>query len=97
MMPKKVSILLSALCLSAAAPTTVLAQEVGDFQLKTETRKNPENTPRPVFPVPSERQMKWNETEFYAFFHYTGRRICRSCKGIFEKFFFSFGHSTDDI
>lgn len=70
MMPKKVSILLSALCLSAAAPTTVLAQEVGDFQLKTETRKNPENTPRPVFPVPSERQMKWNETEFYAFFHY---------------------------
>ena len=70
MMPKKVSILLSALCLSAAAPTTVLAQEVGDFQLKTETRTNPENTPRPVFPVPSDRQLKWNETEFYAFFHY---------------------------
>lgn len=29
-----------------------------------------QNEPRPVFPVPTERQMKWQETEFYAFFHY---------------------------
>ena len=31
---------------------------------------NPDNEPRPVFPVPSERQVLWNETEFYAFFHF---------------------------
>ena len=29
-----------------------------------------DNEPLPVFPVPSERQMKWQETEFYAFFHF---------------------------
>ena len=31
---------------------------------------NPDNEPAPVHPLPSERQLKWNETEFYAFFHY---------------------------
>ena len=35
-----------------------------------QTLPNPDNEPREVFPVPSERQMKWQETEFYAFFHY---------------------------
>ncbi len=30
----------------------------------------PDNEPLPVHPVPTERQVKWNETEFYAFFHY---------------------------
>jgi len=31
---------------------------------------NPDNEPKPCHPVPSERHMLWNETEFYAFFHY---------------------------
>ena len=29
-----------------------------------------DNEPANVFPVPTERQLKWNETEFYGFFHY---------------------------
>lgn len=31
---------------------------------------NPDNEPVPVHPVPHPRQLKWQETEFYAFFHY---------------------------
>ena len=31
---------------------------------------NADNEPVPVHPIPSERQVKWNETEFYAFFHF---------------------------
>ncbi len=52
----------------ASAPWTGAAQ--GSFTLKSETRANPDNEPAPVFPVPSARQLKWNETEFYGFFHY---------------------------
>ena len=40
------------------------------FQLKAEAPANPDNAPLPVHPVPSDRQLLWNETEFYAFFHY---------------------------
>lgn len=29
-----------------------------------------ENEPRPVFPVPSANQLRWQEMEFYAFFHW---------------------------
>lgn len=64
---KKISIFLSALCLTAV-PAVMQAQS--EFQLKPETVTDPDNQPRPVFPVPSERQLKWNETEFYGFFHY---------------------------
>ena len=35
-----------------------------------QTLDNPENEPANVFPIPSARQMMWQETEFYAFFHY---------------------------
>lgn len=59
--------LLSALCLTASMPVSVSAQEL---KLVNETPANPNNTPAPVFPVPTDRQLKWNETEFYAFFHY---------------------------
>ena len=52
----------------AVAPVGMNAQ--GQFGLKQQILDNPENTPKPVFPVPSARQLKWNETEFYAFFHY---------------------------
>lgn len=38
--------------------------------LETQELANPDNEPAPVHPVPSERQLLWNETEFYAFFHY---------------------------
>lgn len=31
---------------------------------------NPDNAPAPCHPVPHKRQILWNETEFYAFFHY---------------------------
>ena len=41
-----------------------------EFSLVTQTLSNPDNEPAPVFPVPSDRQLKWNETEFYAFYHY---------------------------
>lgn len=40
------------------------------FDLQTQVPANPENVPAPVHPVPHERQVKWMETEFYAFFHY---------------------------
>ena len=65
---KKISILLSALCLTTVVPTAAQAQS--EFQLKQESLSNPDNVPAPVFPVPSDRQLKWNETEFYAFYHY---------------------------
>lgn len=41
-----------------------------EFKLDTKVPTNVENEPRPVFPVPSARQLAWNQTEFYAFFHY---------------------------
>lgn len=69
MITKKTRALLCAMLgVMAVSPTTVNAQD--DFGLVEQTLPNPENTPLPVFPVPSERQLKWNETEFYAFFHY---------------------------
>lgn len=41
-----------------------------ELSLVNQTLSNSENEPLPVFPVPTERQLKWNETEYYAFFHY---------------------------
>ncbi len=66
---KKISIMLSALMLAVGTPSVALAQSA-DFTLDTATPDLSENEPRPVFPVPSARQLKWNQTEFYAFFHY---------------------------
>ena len=42
----------------------------GEFQLVEQTLTDADNQPLAVHPVPSERQLLWNETEFYAFFHY---------------------------
>ena len=64
------SLLLMALCLPPLLNDAVGQSKQSQFQLKQCNVANPENTPRPVFPVPSRRQMLWNETEFYAFFHY---------------------------
>lgn len=41
-----------------------------NISVQSQTLPNPDNEPAPVFPVPSERQLKWQSTEFYAFFHY---------------------------
>ena len=40
------------------------------LKIKPEAPANPDNEPAPVHPLPSDRQLDWNETEFYAFFHY---------------------------
>lgn len=48
------------------APAVAFAQ----LSPNAQTLANPENEPLPVHPVPSQRQILWNETEFYAFFHY---------------------------
>ena len=40
------------------------------LEIKPEFRSNPDNEPLEVHPVPHPRQLKWQETEFYAFFHY---------------------------
>lgn len=57
-----------ALCLAFYPPLNLGAQS--EFQLVQQTLDNPDNEPAPVFPVPTERQLKWNQTEFYGFFHY---------------------------
>ena len=36
----------------------------------SQTIRNPDNIPAPLHPVPSDRQLAWQETEFYGFFHY---------------------------
>ena len=59
---------LTALALTASA--TSFAQTNTVMTLKTQIAPNAENEPRPVFPVPTDRQWKWQQTEFYAFFHY---------------------------
>ena len=46
------------------------AHAQSEFHLQQQTLANPDNEPAPVHPVPSPRQLKWQETEFYAFFHY---------------------------
>ena len=58
---KKITIMLSALCLAAGLPSTVKAQ-APELTLDATTPDMSENEPRPVFPVPSARQLKWNQT-----------------------------------
>ena len=41
-----------------------------EFEIVAQTLSDADNQPLAVHPVPSERQLLWNETEFYAFFHY---------------------------
>ena len=54
--------------LLAGSVCSVSAQNT--FTLDNTTPANADNEPAPVFPVPTDRQLKWQETEFYAFFHY---------------------------
>ena len=50
----------------AMLPVASFAQ----LQVAQQEPKNAANEPVAVHPVPHERQLKWQETEFYAFFHY---------------------------
>ncbi len=52
----------------ALIPLAITAQS--EFTVVDNVRENPDNEPAPVHPVPNKRQILWNETEFYAFFHY---------------------------
>ena len=54
--------------LLAGSVCSVSAQNT--FTLDNTTPANADNEPAPVFPVPTDRQLRWQETEFYAFFHY---------------------------
>ena len=54
--------------LAALAASGMKAQS--EFTLINEAPANPDNEPVAVQPVPTERQILWNETEFYGFFHY---------------------------
>ena len=50
----------------ALLPVSTFAQ----MEAVPEIPNNPDNEPVAVHPVPHARQLKWQETEFYAFFHY---------------------------
>ena len=67
---KRLYTILMSLCLPTLAAMSVAQTGNGMFKVEQQVLDNPDNTPRPVFPVPSRRQMLWNATEFYAFFHY---------------------------
>lgn len=58
------------LALLAFAAVSATGKAQSEFELVTQTLSNPDNEPAAVHPVPSDRQLKWQETEFYAFFHY---------------------------
>lgn len=58
----------SLLFILAVIPLSTWAQS--GLTMRAESPANPDNEPVPVHPVPSERQMLWQQTEFYAFFHY---------------------------
>ena len=66
LMDKKILLFLAL----SAAGYPLCSQAQSQFKLQTQEIKNADNEPAPVFPVPSDRQLKWNETEFYAFYHY---------------------------
>lgn len=47
-----------------------VAMNADELPLVTQTFEYPDNEPAPCHPVPTQRQIEWNKTEFYAFFHY---------------------------
>lgn len=59
----------TALCLGLLG-TAPVAHAQSVLPLVEQILPNPDNEPVPVHPVPHPRQLKWQETEFYAFFHY---------------------------
>ena len=63
------SILPKKLLFSIISVTSLFSVQA-ELILKETIPSNPDNEPAPVHPLPTDRQVKWNETEFYAFFHY---------------------------
>lgn len=55
-----IAIIWAAACFSVNAQLPLIHESIG----------NPDNEPAPVHPVPHPRQLKWQEVEYYAFFHY---------------------------
>lgn len=52
---------------SCAFAISVMADEL---PVVSQSYTYPDNEPAPCHPVPTSRQLKWQELEFYAFFHY---------------------------
>ncbi|MDE7388059.1 MAG: alpha-L-fucosidase, partial [Muribaculaceae bacterium] len=61
---------LKACAVTLLASGGLCANAQQELQLVNQTLANPDNEPADVHPVPHDRQVKWMETEFYAFFHY---------------------------
>jgi len=56
--------------LTLMAVTLALSTSAEELPMVTQSITYPDNEPAPCHPVPTPRQVKWQETEFYAFFHY---------------------------
>lgn len=53
-----------------AISSFTLSNASAQLPVKEQTLRNPDNEPAPVHPLPHPRQIKWQEVEYYAFFHY---------------------------
>lgn len=56
--------------LGAAAISLALSAAADELPMVSQTYSYPDNEPAPCHPVPTQRQIEWQKTEFYAFFHY---------------------------
>ena len=65
---RKPVFILALLCISTVGYGQPRSAE--QFVPVSESYSIADNEPAPVHPVPSERQLLWQETEFYAFFHF---------------------------
>lgn len=58
------------LSMGLAACAVVMSVSAEELALVQQHHEYPDNEPAPCHPVPTPRQIKWQELEFYAFFHY---------------------------
>ncbi len=52
------------------ACASVFMASAEELEIARQSFSCPDNEPAPCFPLPTSRQQKWQELEFYAFFHY---------------------------